>query len=52
MVEEKKIASPTPAEPEESAAYSDLIDLIYSGGDDGNPSVMEYPSTPLESRPN
>ena len=35
MVEERKWAQPSVDGPEETVGYSDLMDLIYSGGDDG-----------------
>lgn len=28
-------------DPSANAEYSDLMDLVYSGGDDGEPTVME-----------
>ena len=49
MVEEVKTAGNLKVvDDEEAGVYEDLMDLIYSGGDDGEPTVMEEQMTPRE----
>ena len=46
MVEERKWAAPN--DDEEQAVYSDLMDLIYNGNEDGTPNTIMETAMPTD----